>query len=105
MRPRVQVLLSPGAEEARTRLPLRLRHEINAAIDRIARNPDWGQTAGSGEMPLPRFLNPGKSTPENSGLIADLSVQDGGLVYAIVYRIKDKGALIWVEDISALMLG
>jgi hypothetical protein len=55
-------------------------------------------------VPL-RLLNPGRDLPENSGLIADLSVTDGGLAYAIVYRIRDRGALIWVEDIRPLFLG
>ncbi|KRT63945.1 MAG: hypothetical protein XU10_C0006G0092 [Chloroflexi bacterium CSP1-4] len=89
---RARVVLSPRAEETRTGLPIPTRRAVNAALRRIAEQGDWGASPT-------RFLSPADSP--NSGLIADLSV--GG--YAIVYRVKQREGVVWVEDIRPIFLG
>jgi len=88
---RARVVLSPRAEETRTG-SIPTRRAVNAALRRIAEQGDWGASPT-------RFLSPADSP--NSGLIADLSV--GG--YAIVYRVKQREGVVWVEDIRPIFLG
>lgn len=100
---KASIVLSPRAEQGRTELPARIRHEINKAIGRIASAPDWGAVIQDDEPPPLRMIAPGHS--ENSGLIADMSVSDGAQTYVIVYRVKDHGRTVWVEDIRQVFLG
>lgn len=97
------VVLSPRAEQGRTDLPPRIRHEVNKAIRRIADAPEWGAVIQDGEPPPLRLIAPGHSP--NTGLIADMSVSDGAQSYVIVYRVKDHGRTVWVEDIRQVFLG
>lgn len=58
----------------------------------IAARPEWGASSQ-------RFLSPGRSA--NSGIIADISVTG----FVIVYRIRDGGSLVWIEDIRPIFWG
>jgi hypothetical protein len=97
------IVLSPRAERSRTELPPRIRKEINKAIRRIAAAPDWGAVIQDGEPPPLRLIAPARSP--NTGLIADMSVSDGAQTYAIVYRVRDHGREVWIEDIRQVFLG
>ena len=59
-------------------------------------------TDEEGDPPL-RLIHPGHSA--NTGLIADMSVNDGGLTYAIIYRPRLREGIVWIESISPVMIG
>jgi hypothetical protein len=94
------VELGPRAEAARTSLPAPIRRSVNAAIRRIVANPDWGAVFATGSEL--RVLAPGQSS--NSGLIATLA-QHGARSFAIVYRPRDGGRTVWIEDIREIFVG
>jgi hypothetical protein len=62
---------------------------VNEAILRIEQDPGWIEG---------RFVAPAHS--EHHGAIVDFSASP----YAITYRLLDKGAVVWILSIRAVML-
>jgi hypothetical protein len=86
-----EAILSPEARAVYETLDERTRRRIDAAILAIERDPDWG--AG------PRALAPASS--RHTGHIVDLSVP----TWAIVYRVIDHGAVVWIKLIYRVFVG
>ncbi len=88
--PANRLWLSAQAEEARTGLPIGLRHSVNQALREIKADPDW--IAGV------RHVAPVNS--RHAGLIVDLSVT--GVV--IVYRVHGRDREVEVVDIYRILM-
>jgi mRNA-degrading endonuclease RelE of RelBE toxin-antitoxin system len=87
------VEFSPSAEAARTALSIPARRAINAAIRQIANAPEW----------QPERYLAGADSP-HGGRIAKIA-HAGGVTYAIVYRLREGGRVVWILDISAIVIG